>query len=125
MIAWVDTEAISAAAMIAYGHAEVYMAPTAAIGDIGVIFIDQQSGEIVYAPEKIVTYVRAMLQMTSEVRGWDRALMTKMTDRTEPLFEARFADGRKVFVDGRSAETFLADHPEIDRENKAQWVKRW
>ena len=125
MIAWVDAEAISAAAMIAYGHEEVYMSPTAAIGDIGVIFMDSQTGKIEYAPEKIVTYVRAMLEMTSEVRGWDKALMTKMTDRNQPLYEARFADGRKVFVSGRRAETFLADHPEIDREDKTQWVMRY
>ena len=49
MIAYVDFRAISAGAMIAYAHEEVYVAQTASIGDIGVIFISRE-GKIEYAP---------------------------------------------------------------------------
>ena len=38
LITYIDNSAYSAAALLAYGHEEIYMRREAAIGDIGVIF---------------------------------------------------------------------------------------
>ena len=77
-VAFVDFRAISAGALIAYAHEEVYLSETASIGDIGVVF-QSPEGEIKYAPEKIETVVRTLLAQAAEQRGWSRGLLLKMT----------------------------------------------
>lgn len=114
MIAYVDFRAISAGAMIAYGHAEVHLAEAASIGDIGVIF--QTSEGIEYAPEKIETVVRTLLATAAEQRGWDRAQILKMTARNQILYRVDMPDGSHQYVIGDALPTFLADNPDIDRE---------
>ncbi|TVR39561.1 MAG: hypothetical protein EA402_14540 [Planctomycetota bacterium] len=121
MIAWIDQSAYSAAAMLAYGHHDIYMRPNAIIGNIGIVF-QGPDGELKYAPEKIETALRTILRATADERGWDKALLVKMTARNQELHEARFEDGRRIFVIEDDRGSFLADHPEIDPENPQQWV---
>ena len=75
-VAFVDFRAISAGALIAYAHEEVYLSETASIGDIGVVF-QSPEGEIKYAPEKFETVVRTLLTQAAEQRGWNRACCSR------------------------------------------------
>ena len=121
MVAWIDDSAYSAAALLSYGHHEIYMRPDAIIGNIGIIF-NGPDGQIQYAPEKIETALRTIMDITAEQRGWDSAQLRKMTARNQLLYEARFKDGRRVMVIDDDKGRFLADNPEIDPENPQQWV---
>ena len=117
-IAFVDYRAISAGAMIAYGHQQIYISDTATIGDIGVIFAGP--GGIEYAPEKIETLVRALLAQAAEQNGWSRGLMLKMTARNQNLYRINFPDGRHEFVIADDLPEFLSRHPDIDRDDPQQ-----
>ena len=120
-IAYVDFRAISAGAMIAYAHEEVYVAETASIGDIGVIFVSRE-GKIEYAPEKIETVVRSLLVQAAEQNGWDRALLLKMTARNQKLYRAILPGGETEFVIEDDLPDFLLAHPEFDADDKRQLV---
>lgn len=118
-IAFVDFRAISAGAMIAYGHQELHISDTATIGDIGVIFAGPGGG-IEYAPEKIETVVRALLAQAAEQNGWSRGLMLKMTARNQNLYRATLPDGSHEYVIEDDLPEFLSNHPEIDRDDPQQ-----
>ncbi len=118
-IAFVDFRAISAGAMIAYGHQELHISDTATIGDIGVIFAGPGGG-IEYAPEKIETVVRALLAQAAEQNGWSRGLMLKMTARNQNLYRATLPDGSHEYVIADDLPEFLARNPEIDRDDPRQ-----
>ena len=120
-IAYVDFRAISAGAMIAYAHEEVYVAQTASIGDIGVIFVNRE-GKIEYAPEKIETVVRALLVQAAEQNGWDRALLLKMTARNQKLYRAILTGGESEYVIEDDLPDFLLAHPEVDAGDDRQLV---
>ena len=121
MIALVDYRAISAGAMIAYAHEEIYIAPAASIGDIGVVMY-KPDGEISYGPEKVETVVRALLTQAAELRGWDRALLLKMTARNQELYKIVVPSSRTQFVIEDDLPEFLASHPEIDGEDSSQVI---
>lgn len=121
MIAYVDFRAISAGAMIAYAHEEVYVAQTASIGDIGVIFVNRE-GKIEYAPEKIETVVRSLLVQAAEQNGWDRALLLKMTARNQKLYRAILGEGETQYVIEDDLPDFLLAHPELDPDDDRQLV---
>lgn len=120
-VAFVDFRAISAGALIAYAHEELYMAETASIGDIGVI-LRAPGGEIEYAPEKFETVVRALLVQAAEQRGWSRGLLLKMTAHKQILYRVSTPDGAVEFVIEDDLPDFLARHPEIDREDDKQVI---
>jgi membrane-bound serine protease (ClpP class) len=117
-IAFVDYRAISAGAMIAYGHQQIYISDTATIGDIGVIFAGP--GGIEYAPEKIETLVRALLAQAAEQNAWSRGLILKMTARNQNLYRVTRPDGSHEFVIADDLPEFLARYPEIDRDDPQQ-----
>jgi membrane-bound ClpP family serine protease len=119
LIAFIDYRAISAGALIAYGHEAIYMAETASIGDIGVIFF-KPGGEMEYAPEKIETVVRTLLVHAAEQRGWNRGLLLKMTARNQNLYRITLADGATDFVIEDDLAGFLAQHPDIDKDNPSR-----
>jgi membrane-bound serine protease (ClpP class) len=119
MIAFVDFRAISAGALVSYAHDAIYISESASIGDIGVIFISSD-GEIKYAPEKIETVVRSQLAQAAEVRGWDRALLLKMTARTQKLYNITTPDGKSQYVIEDDLPAFLAAHPKVDMEDRTQ-----
>lgn len=130
MVAYVDYRAISAGALITYAHEAVYVAPTASIGDIGVIF-QKTDGEIAYAPEKIETVIRTLLVQAAEQRGWNRALLLKMTARNQKLYRiARpasntagpAATNAEEYVIEDDLPAYLAAHPDVDMKNERQVV---
>ena len=121
MIAFVDFRAISAGAMITYAHEEIYISETASIGDIGVIFISRE-GEMKYAPEKVETVIRTLLVQAAEQRGWNRALLLKMTARNQTLYRVHHEDGSQSYVIEDDLPDFLVQHPEIDKEDDRQLV---
>ena len=121
MIAFVDFRALSAGAMIAYAHHEIYLTEGASIGDIGVIYRGPD-GKIEYAPEKIETVVRTLLSQAAEQRGWPRGPLLKMTARNQSLYRVTPPGGETIYVIEDDLAAWLADHPEVDREDPAQVV---
>ena len=120
-VAFIDFRAISAGALIAYAHDEVYLSETASIGDIGVVF-QTPEGEIKYAPEKFETVVRALLTQAAEQRGWDRAMLLKMTAHKQSLYRATLPDGSVEYVIEDDLPEFLASHPGVDRDDPKQVI---
>jgi membrane-bound serine protease (ClpP class) len=121
MVALVDFRAISAGAMIAYAHHELYVSETASIGDIGVIFKSPE-GEIKYAPEKIETVVRTLLAQASELRGWNRGLLLKMTAHQQKLYRVTLPDGQVDYVIEDDFPELLARYPTIDKDDQKQVI---
>ncbi len=120
-VAFVDFRAISAGALIAYAHEEVYLSETASIGDIGVVF-RSSDGEIKYAPEKIETVVRALLVQAAEQRGWNRGMLLKMTAHKQPLYRITLPGKSVNYVIEDDLADFLARHPDIDRNDPKQVI---
>ena len=120
-VAFVDFRAISAGALIAYAHEEVYLSETASIGDIGVVF-QSPEGEIKYAPEKFETVVRTLLTQAAEQRGWNRGMLLKMTAHKQTLYRVTLPDGSAEFVIEDDLPEFLARHPEVDRDDPGQVI---
>ena len=120
-VAFVDFRAISAGALIAYAHEEVYLAETASIGDVGVVF-QSPEGKIEYAPEKIETVIRTLLAQAAEQRGWSRGLLLKMTAHKQTLYRATLPDGTVEYVIEDDLPEFLARHPGIDRDDPKQVI---
>ena len=121
MIAFVDYRALSAGAMIAYAHHDVYLTEGASIGDIGVIFRGPD-GTIEYAPEKIETVIRTLLAQAAEQRGWPRGPLLKMTARNQNLYRITPPGGEAVYVIEDDLPAWLADHPEVDREDPTRML---
>ena len=119
MIAFIDFRALSAGAMIAYAHHEIYVSEGASIGDIGVIFRGPD-GKIEYAPEKIETVVRTLLAQAAEQRGWPRGPLLKMTARNQSLYRITPPGGDTTYVIEDDLPAWLADHPEVDRDDPNQ-----
>lgn len=120
-ITFIDFRAISAGALIAYAHEEVYLSETASIGDIGVVF-QSPEGEIKYAPEKIETVVRALLTQAAEQRGWNRGMLLKMTAHKQSLYRITLSGGSVEYVIEDDLPVFLAAHPDVDRDDPTQVV---
>ena len=120
-VAFVDFRAISAGALIAYAHEEVYLSETASIGDIGVVF-QTQEGEIKYAPEKFETVVRTLLAQAAEQRGWNRGMLLKMTAHKQSLYRVTLPGGSVEYVIEDDLPEFLARHPDVDRDDPKQVI---
>ena len=120
-VAFVDFRAISAGALIAYAHEEVYLSETASIGDIGVVF-QTPEGEIKYAPEKFETVVRTLLAQAAEQRGWNRGMLLKMTAHKQTLYRVTLPGGAVDYVIEDDLPEFLARHPDVDRDDPKQLI---
>ena len=120
-VAFVDFRAISAGALIAYAHEEVYISETASIGDIGVVF-QTQEGTIEYAPEKFETVVRTLLAQAAEQRGWNRGMLLKMTAHKQSLYRVTRPGGAVDYVIEDDLPEYLARHPDVDRDDPQQVI---
>ena len=120
-VAFIDFRAISAGALIAYAHEEVYLSETASIGDIGVVF-QSPEGEIKYAPEKFETVVRTLLAQAAEQRGWNRGMLLKMTAHKQSLYRVTLPDGSVHYIIEDDLPEFLARHPGVDRDDSKQVI---
>ena len=121
LVAFVDYRAISAGALIAYGHDEIFITDTASIGDIGVIYASRD-GKIEYAPEKAETIVRTLLAQAAEIRGWSKGLLLKMTARNQDLYRVTLPNGGVRYVIEDDLPEFLSRHPGVDREDQSQVI---
>ena len=120
-VAFVDFRAISAGALIAYAHEEVYLSETASIGDIGVVF-QTPEGEIKYAPEKFETVVRTLLVQAAEQRGWNRGMLLKMTAHKQSLYRVTLPGAAVDYVIEDDLPEYLARHPDVDRDDPQQVI---
>ena len=120
-VAFIDFRAISAGALIAYAHEELYLSETASIGDIGVVF-QSPEGEIKYAPEKFETVVRTLLTQAAEQRGWNRGMLLKMTAHKQSLYRITPPGGSVEYVIEDDLPEFLAAHPDVDRDDPKQFI---
>ena len=120
-VAFIDFRAISAGALIAYAHEEVYISETASIGDIGVVF-QTPEGQIEYAPEKFETVVRTLLAQAAEQRGWNRGMLLKMTAHKQSLYRVTLPGGPVEYVIEDDLPEFLARHPDVDRDDPQQVI---
>lgn len=74
-VAFIDRNAASAGALIAYAANRIVMAPGSAIGAATAV---DQTGE--YASEKIQSYMRGLMRATAETRGRDPNIAQAMVD---------------------------------------------
>ncbi len=84
--AWIEHEAISAAAFSALACDEIVMAPHATIGDCQPIIMGGEAG-IVPAGEKIETYLRAQFRRLARMKGWDPVLVEKFVTKDRSVIE--------------------------------------
>lgn len=120
-IAFVDFRAISAGAMIAYGHDAIYLSETASIGDIGVVFMTPDGG-MKYAPEKVETVVRTLLTQAAEQRGWSKGLLLKMIARNQKLYRITLPENDVVYVIEDDMPDFLSSYPDVDADDNQQVI---
>lgn len=95
-VAWVPETALSGAAIIALGCDDIYMKPTAKIGDAGPIEM-KEGGQFERAPEKILSPLRAALKMLAERKGRPVALCEAMADRQLKVFQVTNRDNGRVW----------------------------
>ena len=122
LVAFVDFRAISAGAMIAFGHDEIFITDTASIGDIGVVFVNRE-GQMEFASEKVETVVRTLLAQAAETRGWSRGLLLKMTARNQLLYRVNHTvngEPHVTYLIEDDVADFRADHPDVDFDDSAQ-----
>jgi membrane-bound serine protease (ClpP class) len=115
LVGYVDNRCYSAGALIAYGCDQIYLAPNATIGDIGVIDITDKGPE--FATEKFETVVRTLERSAAQARGWDPAKLQKMTARNQELDRFQVS-GRSQYVLEDDLPSFLQDHPKLDPASK-------
>lgn len=95
-VAYVPEKALSGAAIIALGCDEIYLHPSATIGDAGPIEL-KSGGMFERAPEKILSPLRAALKTLAEKKNRPVALCEAMADRSLKVFEARNRDNGRVW----------------------------
>ncbi len=110
-IAYIPSEAISMAAVIALCCDEIYMHRGASIGDAEII--ELRDGAFQAVPEKIYSEFRTFLRSIAKRKGRPEALYVAMNDPDLEVFRATHAEtGRLTFM---SAD-------EIDESN-GKWIK--
>jgi membrane-bound serine protease (ClpP class) len=99
--AFVPRDAISGAAIVALGCDEILIAPQGRIGDAGPIIMSEY-GIFEHAPEKIVSYVTALLRSLAEAKGRPPALAEAMADKSLKVFRARnLKTGKETYISER------------------------
>ena len=88
--AWIEHEAISAAALSALACDEIVMSPRATIGDCQPIVLGGDTG-FVPAGEKIETYLRAQFRRLALENGWDPILVEKFVSKDRSVIEVEVA----------------------------------
>lgn len=87
-VAYVETQAISGAAIAALGCDEIIMRPGAMLGDAGVIAQEILGGPFKYAPEKILSKMVADIRELAEAGGRPPALAEAMMHKDVQVFQA-------------------------------------
>lgn len=95
-VAYVPEQAISGAAIVALGCDEIYMHPTAKLGDAGPIGIGP-GGQFERAPEKVLSLLKVDLRHLAERKGRPVALAEAMADRQMKVFQVTHRDSGRVW----------------------------
>lgn len=111
-VAYVPREAISGGAIIAFGCDEIYLHPDARIGDAGPIEM-KQGGQFEHADQKVVSYLREVIQGLAEKKGRPPALLMSMVDRNLPVFRV---------TDSKTGRVWYKSVPELEKE-PGRWTQ--
>ena len=111
-VAYVPANAISGAAMIAFGCDEIYMRPTAQIGDAGPIEI-RPGQPFEHADSKILSKVRTTMRSLAELKNRPPALLEAMADRNLLVYRV---------TDPENGRTWYLTEQELEDSEKA-WIK--
>ncbi len=95
-VAWVPKMALSGAAIISLGCDDIFMHPTAQIGDAGPIEI-RPGQPVERAPEKILSPLRATMKTLAERKGRPVAVAEAMVDRQLKVFQATNRETGRVW----------------------------
>lgn len=111
-IAYIPDHAYSAAAIVALACDEIYILPTARIGDAGPMEI-KEGGQFERVPEKILSPLRQRLKSLGEAKGRPAALLQAMSDKDLDVYEVTHRDNGRRW--------YMSDE-EIHRSN-GEWIK--
>ncbi len=95
-VAFIPREAISGAAIIAFGCDEIVMGDQARIGDIGVIQFDYQLFAFRYAPAKAISMLSRQAQDLAIAKGRPKELAEAMVDKDVVVFQNKAAAQTKL-----------------------------
>jgi len=101
----------SAGALIAFSCRKIFMAPGTSMGAAAPVF-QGPSGEMVMAPEKVVSALRAQAQALAEKNGYPPAIARAMVDENVELSE--------VYIDGKLQVVTAQELRNVEREARAQ-----
>ncbi len=111
-IAYVPSQAISGAAIVAFGCDEIYLHPTAKIGDAGPIEI--REGNMFHrADEKILSELRGYMAELAERKNRPPALLMAMADRNLKVYHVSHRE---------TGRTWFMTEEEI-HESNGDWIK--
>jgi membrane-bound serine protease (ClpP class) len=113
-VAYVPDEALSGAAFVSLGCDEIVMRPNARLGDVGVIFLDQDF-MFRYAPEKYRSDLVQRLRGLAIAKGRPPALAEAMVDMDVEVFRCRNTN--------TGSTTFLSELELNNRPDSADWEK--
>ena len=111
-VAWVPERAISSAAILAMGCDDIFMGPSAQIGDAGVI-IQGFDGAFDRVPEKLLSPLRQTLISLAKRKNRPSALLEAMSFKDLVVFEVTHRDTGRVW--------YMSD-AEI-QESNGEWIK--
>ncbi len=112
-VAWIAEEAISGAAVTAFGCDQIIMRPNAQIGDAGVIQETQEGGAFERVPEKLVGPFLQFMADLARAKNRPPALLQAMVDRNLEVFQVTNSE--------TGAVTYMSQY-EIDEANDV-WIK--
>ncbi|APZ92559.1 SDH family Clp fold serine proteinase [Fuerstiella marisgermanici] len=112
-VAWIENQALSGAAIIAFGADRIIMRPDARIGDAGVIQETEAGGAFERAPEKIKSDFLVTVQNLAERKNRPVALLQAMVDKDLTVYQATNKETGRV--------TYMTEL-EIQDSNE-EWVK--
>ena len=113
-VAFIPDEALSGAAFVSLGCDEIVMQPGARLGDVGVIFLDQDF-MFRYAPEKYKTDLVQRVRGLAMTKGRPPALAEAMVDMDFEVF--RFRNSKTGDI------TFLSELEYNNQADAADWEK--
>jgi membrane-bound serine protease (ClpP class) len=113
-VAYIPEEALSGAAFVSLGCDEIVMRPTARLGDVGVIFLDQDF-MFRYAPEKYKSDLVQRVRGLAIAKGRPPALAEAMVDMDVEVFRYRNKNTQSI--------VFLSEVEIKSRPDSAEWEK--
>lgn len=119
-VAYVKSQAISAAAIISLSCQEIVMLEGTLIGDAQAVMAIPGKGPQV-APEKAQTFVRSLIRNVAQVNKYPEAVVEAMVDADLEVYKITFPDGSVKYVRKQELEAVerRAAKQEVKTEKKA------